>query len=123
MNDFSRMLTLKVDRFREDRSLSHKFRVSGQPTLFFLVRESRELCVSTSRSVLDPSWSGLRPLPCVKGLVFATGLQRPCSFLDTSGTRKIQKTASANDSFNVLDKCGFVFPVASFQNSPVFRRG
>ena len=62
-------------------------------------------------------------IPLCQRLVFATGLQRPRSFPDTSGTRKIQKTASANDCFNVLDKCGFVFPVASFQNSLVFRRG
>ena len=50
-------------------------------------------------------------------LVFATRFQR------TSGTLKFQKTASANDCVNVLDKCGFVFTVASFQDSPVFRRG
>ena len=43
-----------------------------------------ELCFSTSRSVLDTSWFGLRPFPCVKGLVFATGRQRPFSFPDTS---------------------------------------
>ena len=28
-------------------------------------------------SQLDPSWFGLRPFPCVKGLVFATRFQRP----------------------------------------------
>ena len=44
----------------------------------------------TSRSVLDKSCFGLRPFPCVKG---ATRLQRSCSFPDTSGTRKVQRTA------------------------------
>ena len=53
-------------------------------------------------------------IPLCQGHVFATRLQRPCSFPDTSGTRKIQKTASANDCFNVLDKCGFVFPRGKF---------
>ena len=45
-----------------------------------------ETCFSTLRSIL-------RPFPCVKGLVIATGHQRPYSFTDTSGTRKVQKTA------------------------------
>ena len=44
-------------------------------------------------------------IPLCQRHAFATGLRRPCSFPDTSGTRKIQKTASANDCFNVLDKC------------------
>ena len=44
-------------------------------------------------------------IPLCQGHVFATRLQRPCSFPDTRGTRKIQKTASANDCFNVFDKC------------------
>ena len=61
-------------------------------------------------------------IPLCQGHVFATRLQRPWSFPDTSGTRKIQQTGSANDCFNVLDKRGFVFSVASFQNCPVFRR-
>ena len=43
-------------------------------------------------------------IPLCPGHEFATGLQRPCSVPETSGTRKIQKTASANDCFNVLDK-------------------
>ena len=32
---------------------------------------------STSRSVLDPSWFGLRPFPCVKGSYLRLKLQRP----------------------------------------------
>ena len=44
-------------------------------------------------------------IPLCQGHVLATGLQRQCSFADTSGTRKIQKTASASDCSNVLDKC------------------
>ena len=32
-------------------------------------------------------------IPLCQGLEFWSGLQRPCSFPDTSGTRKVQKTA------------------------------
>ena len=42
--------------------------------------------IGTSRSVLDPSWFGLRPIPLRQGLP------------DTSGTRKIQKAMSMHDS-------------------------
>ena len=57
-----------------------------------------------------------------QGLVFVTGLQRLCSFPDTSGTRKIQKTASANDCFNVLDKCGFPVSCKLSEQSCVSQR-
>ena len=78
-----------------------------------------ELCFGTSRSVLDPSWFGLRPFPCVKGSYFRPDFKGPAPSL----TQTEYEKTNANDIFNVLDKCGFVFTVASFQNSLVLRRG
>ena len=81
-----------------------------------------ELCFGTSRSVLDPSWFGLRPSPCVKGSYLRLDFKGPALSVTQAENEKF-RTASANDCFHVLDKCGFVFSVASFQNSLVFRRG
>ena len=69
----------------------------------------------TSRSVLDPSWFGLRPFPCVKGTHLRLGFKGPAPSLTQAEHEKF-----APKIVNVLDKCRFVFSVASFQNSPVF---
>ena len=82
-----------------------------------------ELCFSTSRSVLDPSWCELRPLLCVKGSYLRLDFKGPAPSLTQAEHEKNPETASAKDCFNVLDKCGFVFTLASFQNCPVFRSG
>ena len=50
-----------------------------------------ELCFGTSRSVLDPSWFGLRPFPCVKGSYLRLDFKGPALSLTQAEHGKFRR--------------------------------
>ena len=77
----------------------------------------------SSRSVLDLSWFGLRPFDCVKGTYLRLDFKFPAPSLTQAEHEQFRRQQAPTIVLMFLDKCGFVFFVACFQNSPVFRRG
>ena len=99
-----------------------------------------ELCFGTSRSVLDPSWFGLRPFPCVKGTYLRLDFKGPAPPLTQVENEKFRRQQAPTivsmfwtnvhgkkkgpcfsllrKPFNCRSRVSFSLSLASFQNSP-----